>query len=269
MKNYLKFGLAGLMAMNGSALADAPPDGWYWGILGEVSKTPSINFTIPYSDFVIINTTFAPLFPLPVPPTLPTPTGTIKYNMGYGGGIDAGYRYCGFRFEGEVLYNTNKFDSVSFAGVTITSSQNTSLAFPFSNLTVSGNSDLKAGLLNFYYDFYNFDDDDVSWIPYLGFGVGYGILQNRLTLNAITPSGLLATGTTTGGTTTTPLATLRQKTNTPVGQIIGGVAYQFNESFSAGLDYRYVTTKTLTGFNKRYILNTINLTLTYWMGDDQ
>lgn len=101
MKTYLKFGLAGFMLASSSAFSDVPPDGWYGGLFGTLSKTPSLDFTIPYADFNEINTgitLFNATFPLNPIPLLASPSGSIKYSLGYGGGVDIGYRLCGFRF---------------------------------------------------------------------------------------------------------------------------------------------------------------------------
>ncbi|RMX19118.1 hypothetical protein EAS68_06690 [Legionella jordanis] len=256
MKTYLKFGLAGFMLASSSAFSDVPPDGWYGGLFGTLSKTPSLDFTIPYADFSVINTALN----FVGSPILTSPAGSVKYSLGYGGGVDIGYRLCGFRFEGELLYDHNPYDSISVGGVTLTDSQNTALAFPFSYLTVGGKTDMGAAFFNIYYDFYNFDED-VSWIPYIGLGLGYARVKNTVDLDVIVPPNGIAIATPGGAIN---LGSLSETTSTPAGQIIAGISYQFSDQFSAGLDYRYVTTKTISILDERFTVHSLNLNFNFW-----
>jgi opacity protein-like surface antigen len=265
MKTYLQFGLAGFIATSSAAWADVPPDGWYAGLLGEVSHSPSMDFTLTPSELAFINyqltSVIAPSLPL-----ITSAAGQIKYNVGWGGGVQVGYRYCGFRFEGEFLYNQSDYNRLTLGGLSLSDNPDvSSLTPPYSYLSLDGNTSFGAGLFNVYYDFYDFEED-VSWIPYIGVGIGYGSVRNKLRLDAVSviplllgPASPLSTST-----TTVPLINVREKTSTPVGQLIAGIAYQFTENFSAGLDYRYITTKKLNYLDERYSINSANLTLNYW-----
>lgn len=253
MKNLLKMSLVGLLASS-TAFSATPEDGWYAGLMGELSYAPSLDFRLSSTSFYNINTflTF-----LGYPPLL-SPAGEVKYShVGGGGGGQVGYRYCGFRFEGELLFNTSSYDKLSIGGYSLTDNTNAALAFPFSNLTINGSTTLGAGLFNIYYDFYDMNGDDISWVPYVGLGIGYGYVQNKLSLDYNTTP----TATTVVSTT---LVDFKENTSTPVGQAILGISYLFNDSFSMGLDYRYLTTREISGFNERLTLHTLNLNFNYW-----
>ncbi|CEK10193.1 outer membrane protein [Legionella hackeliae] len=258
MRNMLKFGLAGLMIASSSSFSATLSDGWYAGLMGELSYTPSLDFTLSSTSFSSINSLLTSLGYAP----LTSPAGEVKYSTGGGIGGQIGYRYCGFRFEGELLYNYSPYDEITVGGLTIGKNQNTALAYPFSALSISGNTSLGAALFNVYYDFYSDDWDEVSWVPYVGLGIGYGYVQNKLQLDF--------NSTTSGGAAvTTSLIDFKENTSTPVGQAILGISYLFNDSFSMGLDYRYVTTREISGFNERYSIHTLNLNFNYWFGSDE
>ncbi|KTD21407.1 opacity protein-like surface antigen [Legionella lansingensis] len=263
MKTYIKLGLAGLLTASSSAFSVSPPDGWYAGLFGELNYTPKIDFTITTSSFFAINGFFSTFG---IVPPLTSGIGEIDYSTGGGGGGHIGYRYCGWRFEGELLFNYSPYDKVTIGGVTLTKNTNSSLIFPFSNLTIDGNTSLGAALFNVYYDFYDYDYDDVSFVPYVGLGIGYGYIQDKFELDFVSMGLTGATGITTTSNSTN-IFTLKENTSTPVGQAIVGVSYLFNESFSAALDYRYVTTKKISNFNDRFTVHTLNLSFSYWFSD--
>ncbi|KTC81475.1 outer membrane protein [Legionella brunensis] len=257
MKNTLKFGLAGLIAASSSAFSAVPGDGWYAGLMGTLSHTPSMDFTISSTDFTTINSFLTSLGYAPLTST----AGSVNYSsIGGGGGGQLGYRYCGFRFEGELFYNYNSYDDITLGGYTLNTSPNSTLAYPFSNLSISGNTTLGAALFNVYYDFYDMDWDDVSWMPYIGLGIGYGYVRNKVNLEFNSTNS-------SGATVVTTLVDLSENTSTPVGQAILGVSYLFNDSFSMGLDYRYMTTRELSSFNERFTLHTLNLNFNYWFNN--
>ncbi|WED41946.1 outer membrane protein [Legionella cardiaca] len=266
MKNTVKLGLVSLLAASSTAFSAMPSDeGWYAGLMGELSYAPNLDFSISQATYLNINSYLSSLGYSP----LLTPAGQIDYSkIGGGGGAQIGYRNCNFRFEGELLYNYNSYDSVSLGGYTLTNNVNAALVAPYSNLTIDGNTTLGAALFNIYYDFYDQNWDDISWMPYVGLGIGYGYLQNKLQLNYNTYTTTSTGSTTTTTVTTTNIIDVKENTSTPVGQAILGVSYLFNDNFSMGLDYRYVTTKEISGFNDRFTIHTLNLNFNYWFNSD-
>ncbi|KTD06850.1 outer membrane protein [Legionella jamestowniensis] len=256
MKNRFSFGLAGLVMASNCAFSATPSEGWYAGLMGTLSYTPSLDFTLSTSSFNALNSA---LIFIGNPPLL-SPAGEIDYSVGGGGGGQLGYRYCGFRFEGQLLFNYSPYDTLKVGGYSIGKNQNTALPFPFSALSMSGSTSLGAALFNVYYDFYSDDWDDISWVPYVGLGIGYGYIQNKLELDFNTTPGL--------ANPVIVKVDFKENTSTPVGQAIIGISYLFNDNFSMGLDYRYVTTKEINGFNERYSLHTLNLNFNYWFGEN-
>ncbi|MDI9817724.1 MULTISPECIES: outer membrane protein [unclassified Legionella] len=259
MKNYLKLGLAGLMLANNAVFSYAPAEGWYVGLTGVGSYVPDLDFTVPHATVNqmnnrLISNGFLPLVSHPV--------GKIDYSFGGGGALQLGYRYCGFRFEGELLLNYNPYNEILIGGIPFKKKQyilNPSgpapILFPFS---MSGHSQLGAGIFNVYYDFYNLQSDDITWIPYAGLGIGYASVRNQFTINYnfINP--------TTGLNNFTSVFRLRSNTSSPIGQAILGVSYVLDDTFSVGLDYRYMSTKELSNFNERLTMHTVNLNFNYW-----
>ena len=100
--------------------------------------------------------------------------------------------------------------------------------------------------LNFYYDFFS-EDSDTNFVPYIGIGIGYGRDENRVKFyfNQI------------------QVISDNETDTVPMGQIILGSNYFFNEDWSLGLDLRYLATKTIEPYNERSTLGSINLVLNY------
>src|SRR3954465_15409860 len=66
MKHSGKFVLASLFFANYSAFAVTPADGWYWGLMGGFSYTPSVSVRGPNpAPFIMINDQINPN-PVPV-----------------------------------------------------------------------------------------------------------------------------------------------------------------------------------------------------------
>lgn len=230
MKQITKLAMASLLIANAANVVASPMNGWYAGLMVGATLSPNINNTFynPYYSFT------------------PTVTGAninseIKYKSGINGGAQLGYRYCNFRFEGEFLYVHSKWKSWAFGNNFFNNTE--TLALP----KLNAYTQFGAGIFNVYYEFYDPDSDPV-FAPYLGLGLGYGHGENRIRFERQTWH--------------TPVETkFTQKA--PLGQIILGLAYYQTDYISYGLDYRFITTSTIKGFDARIKNNSINLSFNY------
>lgn len=258
MKNCIALWLTGYcIFFFNTACAVTPPNGWYMGLWAGLTLAPKISFTLPTSKYNAINSYLQKIGLTP----FSTSTGRITHAVGGAGGGDIGFRYCGFRIEGELLLDGNAFNKATINNIVLTKTQNTSLALPYSNLTFSGGTFIAAGLGNIFFDFYDEDDDDTRWVPYIGAGIGYGNAQNKVKVEYINP--------TSTGTITTELIYYTKHTSTGVAQAIAGLSFLLSENFSIALDYRYITTmNNIKPFNLRLQLQTFNLNINYWFNSD-
>lgn len=276
MKYFLKFGLPALLASSAAFTAAIPAEGWYAGLFGLGSSFPSTNFNLTPAEVNNINNSInaynamIPFFSVPRPlavPLLMNGHGKIKYSFGGGIGGQVGYRWCGFRLEGELLYNYDGLKEFSVGGITFSKKQRTTtIVSGIANntvvvtnpYTINGHTQLGAGLINVFYDFYDFDADEISFYPYVGLGVGYAKANNKVTIN------YNATNPVNRQVLQTKLLEVTGNDSTAIGQAIVGVGFQLDDNFSLFLDYRYLTTRRLKVINERLTLNTINLGFNYW-----
>lgn len=277
MKRSSQFALTSLFLAN-SVFAATPSEGWYWGLMGGLSYTPSIDISGPNPlPFLQINQIINPN-PVPVTsnstfvsyvtglpivnrahPSLsyatvssaftPTMNGSLEYKVGGNFGTQLGYRICNFRAEGELVFNYAPLSQVKIGGVSI--KRHVTLTNP---IRLSGQSVVGAGLINGYYDFYD-EENDPTWVPYLGLGIGYAYVRNSVTFSLpylyINSFSLNVKG----------------NESAPIGQAILGISYYASDDLSIGLDYRYITTRTISSINSRIQTNTLNLNFNYYFSD--
>lgn len=260
MNYFHKFALAGLVFANGSLFAATPVEGWYAGLIGGFSFTPGIKFNATVFDVFTSRT-------------------RVNYRVGGNGGGQLGYRICNFRFEGELLFNYVPYSQVKTSLfltipnrptlnlIDVTIKRHLTPTNPFVRL--NGHTIVGAGLFNAYYDFYD-EENDPTWVPYLGLGIGYSSVRNSLTLtvpntilNPLVPVPLVPVGTPNVFT-----VSATKSKSVPIGQIIVGIGYYYSDYLAFGLDYRYVTTQTIKELNTRAQSSTINLNFNYWFDDD-
>lgn len=243
MKRFYRMNLASLMLASASAFSTIPVEGWYAGGMGAISYLPQV-------DATIIN---------PVTGTALT-TAELTYSLGGGGGGQIGYRWCYFRFEGQLFLDTNPYDKLSAGGVAIKTHYIPLLTTPAGafSLRMNGYTDVAAAFFNGYWELYD-EDNDPSIIPYLGLGIGYAYIQNKITINTFVPP--LAPGL----PSFTFTASDSEDNDTPIAQLILGASYFFTESLSLSTDYRYLTTKTIQvgPITNRLKLHTVNFSLNY------
>lgn len=241
--NYTtKLGIAGLILASGVAFAAEPEQGWYVGLLGNVNYAPNVKFTFT-NPFTSVRT-----------------QGNLKYGIGGGGGLQLGYRCGYFRYEGELIYETNGYDTISanppfarLAAIQTDIRKKRKSRNPL--LSLDGKTSLFGGLVNAYYEFYE-DGTAPDWVPYVGLGIGYAAIQNSLHIYCTNPA---------LGCNTTSINTKRNSANdsSVLAQAIAGINYMFSETTSLGTDLRYMTTKKIEPYEHRYSNGSLNFVLNY------
>jgi opacity protein-like surface antigen len=272
MRHIKKFALIGLLLASYSAFCVTPAEGCYVGLIGGATFTPSMRFR----RFEFHPRPFA-VIPEIQPITAVRLDNThINYGVGGNLGIQGGTRICNFRFEGELLFNYSPFSSIRTNALIehpLFAPFRTELidinisghVTPFSPFRMSGRTLFGAGLFNVYYDFYD-EDCEPTFIPYVGLGVGYAYVSSSLTLSIpyfiqqIVPPPLPVVDTNIRHT-------ISRNSSAPIGQAIVGISYYFCDTSALSLDYRYLSTNTISGFNSRLQAHTINLSFNYWFAD--
>lgn len=244
MKYSNQFALAGLLVTSCSVFGATPAEGWYGGLLGGVSYTPTASVTL-----------FDPL-------TKTTMTGRLTHSIGGGGGGQIGYRICNFRLEGELYINSSPYTQLKIGNVTIRKHVN-----PNFLLRMNGSTTVGAGFANAFYDFYD-EENDPTWVPYLGLGIGYSRIRNSVNLTI--PRANFAGPNLIGNAFS--FTTSRTK-STPIGQGIIGISYFYSDFTTLGLDYRYMVTKSLQGnhgggFTGKTQINALNIVFNHWFNDE-
>lgn len=244
MKQLIQLGLLSNLLLNSAAFAVNPQQGFYMGILGEISATTPRNHIVTFRE-------------------IPDPTlwvGTVENNrISGGGGAMLGYRYNQFRAEGEFLYNWTGSNTVNVSNCTLLSPVVTTPRgvcpqdhFQANNLGFNGSIAAMFGMANFYWDFINYESDNGSFFPYVGLGLGYA----QVTARGNFVRNYYAINTSSHGTSS--------KYSSTAGQGILGVGMLLDDFSWAGMDYRYLTTNTLKSFdNKRYAVNSLNFSVSF------
>jgi hypothetical protein len=240
LKGFLTtFGLL-VMSINAYTLDSAP--GTYAGMIIGGSYLTSVNLQNLnpfFSNLYATNTTFSK-YMNSIGATI---NGNSKYTLNYRFlgllGAQVGYRFNNFRMELEGFYNTNPVNYIAINSVQLSSNST-------KDVYVSGQTNIAAGLINFFYDFIPPGNLDTSISPYVGLGVGYGWVQNNLNLQVdrkIVNNGTLA-----------------QTKGAVAGQLIVGLAYFIDDCSYFGFDGRLFST---VGIQQPYTYNnnTNNYTL--------
>ncbi len=242
MKQLIKIGLLSPLLFSTSLFALTPIDGFYFGLLGEMSHGPSNDGVYFHEGTQIYH-------------------GTVGYSpLSAGAGAMLGYKYQHLRGEAEFLYNR-----ISTGPVTVSTCgiQNHDISTPTGvcpplfveqALGFSGNSSAVYGFFNAYWDFFS-NEEKSDLDPYLGIGVGESIIKNGNSfVNTITDYAHGQTYNSSG----------------IAYQGIVGIGY-FMDSFAwCSMDYRFVSTtrKASNGTDnatllpsKSYTLSTLNFTI--------
>lgn len=255
MKQLVQLGILSNLLISSAAFAvNNPVQGFYLGIMAEVSHGPASNQLV---------------FVQPPPPSLPatTFTGKVTYSsVGGGGGATLGYKLSSFRLEGEILYNRISTGPLKVGSCTLESPNvitptgvcpaGTYDSFQARGLGYSGSSAVVYGLVNVYYDFIS-SNTETNAVPYVGIGIGRAQIRNFSDFIATAPNGSpLSNG---GNVTFTSSAA----------QGILGVSYFMDDFTWAGMDLRYTTTKSApqlqdaASTSKNYALTSLNFNINF------
>lgn len=189
------------------ATAATPINGWYSSAFGGYTYLPgNINST-----------------------SLGLTRSNATYQSGFDAGGSLGFKSNPMRYEGELTYlkaNLNRFD---VNGVRQTKP--------------SGYTNAAIGLANVYYDFPGIA---MALQPFLGAGIGYAWVQNKL--NSTGPFGI-----TNFSTANSVFAY----------QATGGLTYNFAENYALSLGYRYVGTTNIAEAGQMFQAHIANLGAIY------
>lgn len=195
-----------------------------------------------------------------------------QLNYGFMGllGVQVGYRLDEFRVEGQIFYNSSPVSSLSIWDGTssVKLSNNNKVA---NIIYPSGQTNVIAGMANFYYDFIPPSTLDSNFAPFVGVGVGYANVQNNFNINFTTAAATAAASTTTTpAASTKPISTqLNQNSiigssTTAAGQFIVGMLYFMDDFTYFGLDGRIFSTLNI---NAPPPYNTINYNYQFISGN--
>ncbi|WP_133138570.1 outer membrane protein [Legionella genomosp. 1] len=225
MNHFCRLSLAGLLLSGSAGFAAVNPlPGWYVGLFGGGGYTQPIKFTV--APNVLLTGTY---------PYYISPTNLdLSYKgMGNAGG-QIGYRCSKFRFEGEVVYNYSGYKKLQVQNATF----GTYTVPSFSNSYVfhlNGETSMVSGLVNVYYDFFT-PDGDVTWMPYVGLGIGYSYIENNIKFYYNNQQVFPVTGSELG----------KENGSSSIAQAILGVSYLLDDFTSIGTDLRFMRTGNVT-----------------------
>ncbi len=193
------------------APTSATDDGWYVSVLAGAGYTPNLH--------------------------TPDPLEIASYRKpSWQVGAALGYRSGPIRYEGEFLYQHAAIRSINaLDGGTLV----------LKDFGLSGITQVSTGLANIYYDF-NQISASTPLNPYLGLGVGYANVYNRLDTSFF--DGDFAHTHNSGAFAY---------------QGIAGLNYNFDRTISMQLDYRYFATTHVNVLDARWQNHTLNLGMTF------
>lgn len=254
MKQLIKFSLISGLVLSSSvygAYASDPVQGFYLGLLGEISHISNIN-----ASFVVNQTPY---------------NGQISVGpVGGGAGGAIGYKVQSFRFEGELLVNANSFGELKVGNCTLISPnvvgpQGICNAFlSYNGIGFKGTSVGIYGLFNAYYDFLPGPGSDRKAIPYIGLGLGFTQIKNTIQFqnNQYAPADAFQVS-----------VSQSMSKSGVAGQGILGVSYYLDDYAVVGVDFRYLTTNSSqksnaasNSNNSRFGVSTINFVGSFALG---
>ncbi|MCC5791519.1 MAG: outer membrane beta-barrel protein [Legionellaceae bacterium] len=221
MKKFACVSLSLFCLASSNTQASDMVNGWYAGLTGIISRTPSTNFNVFSAD----NTLSAP--------------GRINYSIGGGLAGQLGYRCNHWRVEVEALGNYNEINELRIGDLIIKKKTKNM----FEGTTLRGRTIAGAGLINGIFDFNSAQSiGDVS--PYVGLGIGYVHLSSQIRFfeDDIEIGNALNT-----------------TDNHVIGQGILGISYALDNYTMIGIDFRYLSSNKQKNSDDRYQLQTINL----------
>jgi opacity protein-like surface antigen len=251
MRWLTHFLLTGLILTASTLYAFNPKEGWYAGLIVGANYAKNVPFTY---DVTISRLTRS---------STVERSGQLGHDIMVTVGGQMGYRLCdNFRLEFEAVYNSSPYSYLRFENVTFHDLSSSS-GYRMNGATQSG-----VATFNAFYDF--FGDYSSKAVPYLGLGVGYAYIANKLKFFhndvQIQPSARVQNflqenfGVTLDNRSRSGLA----------GQAIVGISYYLDDYAYFALDGRYMvsqeqtilerqTRRTSNQFDVKYTLYTVNL----------
>jgi len=217
----------GLFAVSINIYAVDPALGPYGGMIigGSYLKSVSLQNLNPYfSNLYATNSTFSQYLKSLGATVNSNSTYSLNYSIMGLLGPQVGYRYNNFQMELEGFYNTNPVNYLAINAVKLSSNSS-------KDAYVSGQTNISAGFVNFYYDLIAPGNIDSSISPYIGLGVGYSRVQNNLNLQV---EDILINQ-----------SSLAQTKGAVAGQLIAGLAYFIDNDSYFGCDARIFSTVSI------------------------
>lgn len=236
----MQLGLLSNLLISSAAFAVNPVQGFYVGLLGEMSNGPS-------SYSIILPSYHGHVYAARINNSL----------IGGGGGGVLGYRYNQLLVEAEVLYNWVGSGTANVGQCTL---QSPTVQTPTGNcpdiltstqLGFNGSVAGVYGMINAYWNFINYDAD---WTVFPYIGAGIGAVQFKASGNLVSQY---------YASDYPPSIGTSRTTSTGAAQGIIGLGVFMDDFTWAGMDYRYLSSGTINGVdniysNKRYVINTLN-----------
>lgn len=280
MNFFSKLSVVGLIMASSTAFAVEPAMGWYAGLFAGPSYAPETDFRFTQNAAAIpfnVGTT-----PYNLVVRTPASGASITYGVFVNGGLQLGYRCNKFRYEGELLVDSNSISKLRYNSLivselytgnfpsipyTLVETDISNPNFTLTNKTarndffIRGNTTLTGAFFNAYYEFYDQDYSYTRIVPYVGLGIGYASINNMLSLYYNT----YLYNPTTGGFYSRDilLARTSNSTSTPMGQGIIGLNYFFSDTMSIGTDFRYISTNKIKSIDSKYQTYTWNFLINY------
>ena len=280
MKAIRIWALVGILGTNGLVFSSTLAEGWYGGLGGGFSSMNTQKFSSPTPPFLLT---------IPAWTFFSFNNGNIRHGVGGDFFGQVGTRICNFRFEGELLFNYAPISRFSVGGRSIVRH-----VTPLIPVRIKADTTLGAGLFNAYYDFYD-EENDPTWVPYIGLGIGYAHINNSVTFSAnethpafqpslINPNIAPFTPLDPFNPILNPLNpinpinsrfnpvnfkfTTHRTSSAPIGQIILGLSYYSSDTLAFSLDFRYLATHNTNKLGSRVSLGTLNFSFNYWFHDE-
>ncbi|KTC68057.1 Surface antigen [Legionella birminghamensis] len=225
MNYFSRLSLAGLLLTNSIGFAAVTPlPGWYAGLMGGGGWTQPVKFTV--APNLLLTGTY---------PYYISPTSIDLSYKGFGnGGGQIGYRCNKFRFEAEALYTFSGYKKLQVQNATF----GTYTVPSFSNsyyFHLNGETTMVSGLVNVYYDFFT-PDGDVTWMPYVGAGIGLSYIENNIKFYFNNQQVFPAPNSDFG----------KENGSTSIAQAILGISYLLDDYTTVGTDIRLMRTGNVT-----------------------
>lgn len=248
MKRLIKLGLLSQLVCATQLYALNPVEGFYGGLLGEISHGPSNSDVIFTEDSLLFH-------------------GKVGYSsVSAGAGFMLGYKINHLRGELEFLMNRISTGPVTVGTCTI---QNQNIVTPTGlcpaseydhfkakALGYSGSSTAMYGFFNAFWDFFSYEGSSVL-VPYVGLGIGQSSVKNE--------SNFVSTNTSYSHG-----QSIINKGSAMQG--IVGISYYMDDFTWATMDFRYLSSKPKQNQNtgldinlpvSNYILSTLNFTINF------